>query len=257
MSLSLHSEPSLPPKKHPGERLAEYFNNFFATVTAISTLGASITFSKILQTPVAPWIDYGFSDITIQNYIAISWLCFVLDLAITSFAASALSLWRPQAIRYFGTSDSDDRRIVMWYATVVSIALYGLLVTAFVFLSLVVTAYAGPLGWVAVAFSAFFGACGIGAIVWQSPIGSKRFGIESRILASPPRPGPIRRPSFVEEDYYYKEGLIVHGHYVDDGTRRTSMAPRPISTTVPDYTMDMRRMRAIRTSGDYQYENQV
>lgn len=145
----------------------------------------------------------------------------------------------------------------MWYATVVSFALYGLLITAFVFLSLVVTAYAGPLGWIAVGFSAFFGMCGIGAIVWQSPIGSKRFGIESQVLESPQRHVPVGRPSFVENDYVYKEGLTVHGHYVDDGTRGASIVPRQISTTVPDYTVDMRRMRALRTSGGYRHEKEI
>lgn len=255
MSSSLNPGPSLPPKRHPGERLAEYFNNFFATVTGISTLGASITFSKILQTPVASWTDYGFSDVTIQKYIAISWLCFILDLAITSFAASALSLWRPQAIRYFGTSDTNDRRTVMWYATVVSIVLYGLLVTAFVFLSLVVTAYAGPLGWVAVGFSAFFGACGIGAIVWQSPISSKRFGIQAQVLGSSQNPVPDRRSSFVDHDCVYKDGLMVHEYSVGDGMG--SVAPRPLSTTVPHYTVDMRRLRAIRTSDNYRYEKET
>jgi hypothetical protein len=85
-----------PPKKHPGERLASYFDSFFKTIVGVSTFGASVTFTKIISTPVTPWIDYGYSKDTIQNYLAISWLLFILDLAVTSFAASALSLYQPQ-----------------------------------------------------------------------------------------------------------------------------------------------------------------
>jgi len=54
------------PKQHPGERLANYFDNFFKTIVATSTLGSSITFAKIVQTPVTPWIDYGYSTTSVH-----------------------------------------------------------------------------------------------------------------------------------------------------------------------------------------------
>jgi hypothetical protein len=63
-----------PPKKHSGERLPSYFDSFFKTIVGVSTFGASVTFSKIISTPVTPWIDYGFSKDNIQNYLAISWV---------------------------------------------------------------------------------------------------------------------------------------------------------------------------------------
>jgi hypothetical protein len=149
--------PAAPAKTHPGERLATYFDNFFKTIVGISTFGASLTFSKIVSTPVAPWDDYGFSKTSVQYFLSHAFLFFVLDLAITSFAGSALTLYRPQAIEWFGTNVSRERRVVMWYATVVSAVLFGLLIAAFILIALVVTAYAGPTGWLATAATVFFG----------------------------------------------------------------------------------------------------
>ncbi|KAH8807631.1 hypothetical protein F5884DRAFT_789721 [Xylogone sp. PMI_703] len=160
------------PETPPGERLANYFDNFFKTIVAIATLGSSLTFSKIIQTPVQPWHDYGFDKLTVQYYLANSWLFFILDLAITSFAASALSMWRPSAVAYFGTRNTKKRRKVLWYATLVTSVLFGLLIAAFTFLSLTIAAYVGPTGWIAVGAVTFFGMLGFGTILYQSPIGS-------------------------------------------------------------------------------------
>jgi hypothetical protein len=165
------AKPHDPPKlAHPGERLASYFENFFKTVIGIATLGASITFSKIIQTPVAPFDNFGYSKYTIQWFLAISWLLFVLALAFTSFFASLLSLYRPQAVKAFGSRVSSERRKVMWYVTLVSSLLYGLTIGAFVFVSLVVVGYAGAVGWTTVGFCVIFGVGGFGTIIYQSPI---------------------------------------------------------------------------------------
>ena len=156
--------------KHPGDRLASYFENFFRIIIGIGTLGASLTFSKIVQSPVPPFQNYGFSSRGIQYLIATSWLLFVLALALTAFFASALSLWRPQAVAAFGTTNGNERTKVLWVATGVSALLFGLAVAAFLTLALVVVAYTGAVGWVAVAFTVVFGLLGFGAIVWQSPL---------------------------------------------------------------------------------------
>lgn len=162
--------PSEPAAKHPGDRLASYFENFFRTVVGIATLGASITFAKIAQAPVVPFHDYGFSAHGVQYLLAASWLFFVLALAFTSFFASALSLWRPQAVTAFGTENSETRTKVLWLATGVSALLFALAIIAFITLSLVVVAYAGSVGWVAVAFTVVFALLGFGSIIWQSPL---------------------------------------------------------------------------------------
>lgn len=237
-----------PTKTHPGERLATYFDNFFKTIVGVATLGASVTFSKVLSQPVTPWIDYGFSTDTVQDFLAISWLLFLLDLVITSFAASALSLYHPQAVKYFGTSDSSDRRIVMWWATLVSFVLYGLLISAFTFLGLAVTAYVGRVGWVAIAFTAFFGASGVGVIIWQSPIGSKSIGDTkssdgSQTYSSEEKMNFIEGASLSGDDYAYKKGTPEKGRYTATELSRVSWAMEP---TIPPYTADLRRLRSIR-----------
>ena len=170
MASSQPADPIDPTAKHPGDRLASYFENFFRTITGVSTLGASITFSKIVQAPVTPFHYYGFDQRKIQYLISLSWLFFILALAFTSFFASALSLWRPQAVKAFGQTTGSDRVKVLWFATAVSASLFGMEAVAFITISLVVVAYTGPVGWVAVAFMTIFTVAGFGVIVWRSPL---------------------------------------------------------------------------------------
>ena len=155
---------------NPGERLASYFDNFFRAIGGISTLGASITFSKIVQTPVTPWIDYGIGADAVQFYLSISWMLFLLALVVTSSLASLLSLYRPQAIDAFATKVHKYKKRVMWAATFTSLVLILLVFASFLFISLVVVAYAGPVGWITLAATLFFGILAILGIIWQSPL---------------------------------------------------------------------------------------
>ena len=162
------------PSKPPGERLASYFENFFKTVVGISTLGASLTFSKILDfsDPNPPRFsnDFDISPKHVLNLLAISWLFFILALAFTTFFASGLSLWRPAAVKAFGTQDTKDRERVLWVASGVSAFLLALLVIAFLTLSLVVARFTGGVGWAAVAATSVVAAFGFGIIIWRSPL---------------------------------------------------------------------------------------
>lgn len=254
---------SSPTAQHPGERLAAYFDKFFTTIVGICTLGASLSFAKIVQTPVKPWVDYGVSEIAIQNYLSIAFLLLVMDLAITSAAASALSLYRVQAISYFGTADSHERRIVMWWATLVSTVLFGMLLTAFIFLSLVVTAYTGAIGWVAVAFSSLFGLGTMAVIVWQSPIGSPpvqepMIHSDESFLGypSPTKNEEITPPELADrDDYFYNDRLSNQGQYTDGGLHMGSTAPF-IDPVVPPYMADLRRLRSVRASQDSRYRRE-
>ena len=161
-----------PVPKHPGERLADYFKTMFQTLTAISTLGASLTWSKVVANPTEPFEYHGLSVTQIQYYIADAFVCFVLALFLTTLSASALSNWRPQLIRWFGVEDSHKRRIVAWWATLVSTVLIGLTIAAFIFLGIVVAGLTGTAGWIALAFTSLMAIVVLGVIVWQSPIGS-------------------------------------------------------------------------------------
>lgn len=72
----------------------------------------------------------------------------------------------------------------MWYATVVSGVLFGLLIAAFVFVALVVVAYSGPAGWCALAAVTCFGALGFGTILWESPLFRASIGSEEDTIAT-------------------------------------------------------------------------
>ncbi len=65
---------------------------------------------------------------------------------------------------------STDYEIVKWFATAVSALLFTLTIVAFLMVGLVVVAYVGPVGWVAVAFTIFFALLGYGCMIWQSPL---------------------------------------------------------------------------------------
>ena len=59
---------------------------------------------------------------------------------------------------------------MLWYASAVSAFLFGLLIAAFILISLVVVGYAGPVGWVALVFTIISALLGFGSIIWQSPL---------------------------------------------------------------------------------------
>lgn len=260
---------STPPAQHPGERLANFFDKFFTTIVGVSTLGASISFSKIVSTPVKPWVDYGHSEVSIQNNLSIAFLLLVVDLALTSAAASALSLYRPQAVNYFGMSDSHHRRVVMWWATLVSIVLFSLVFAAFIFLGLVVAAYAGPIGWVVVGFTSLFGLFVLGVIVWQSPIGSpspeevrrrhQQHQHEEETFhgfPSPEKQLELAPPGgFAGDEYFYGEETVEQDRYRDGSPTRLNNTPMMpfVDPVVPHYTADLRRLRSVRASDDSRY----
>lgn len=237
-----HTDPSS--AKHPGDRLATFFENFFRIITGVSTLGASITFSKIVQSPVTPFHSYGFSPQNIQYLISLSWLFFVLALAFTSFFASALTLWRPQAVKAFGNTTGAERVKVLWFATGVSAFLFGLEVIAFVTISLVVAAYTGPVGWVAVGFMIMFSVAGFGVIIWRSPLAWPRWvtriqsgEVDALERSMGTRSGPI------EENYGQKEG---------QGEPRLPTASKRRSSQVPAERKDDTRYNHERSiSGEY------
>jgi hypothetical protein len=251
-----------PQKVHPGERLASFFENFFRTIVGVSTLGSSLTFSKLISTPVPLWQQHSISDTNAQSYLGLSWLFFILSLAITSFCACALSLWRPLLVSQFGEKDSTERRKVMWVASAISVLLFGLLIAAFAFLGLVVAAYTGGIGWTAVAMTAVAGVIGVGCIIWQSPIGSApppdaqewydhkgdAFGVGYG--------GKDEEKLGYEESVFddraeYRTRTPKRNSYAEQGLRESfSPLPKPIAA-IPPYTEDLRMMRRIRASDEH------
>ncbi|MCJ1472381.1 hypothetical protein MMC13_001028 [Lambiella insularis] len=265
----------------PGERLASYFENFFRTIVGVSTLGASITFSQIISSPVAPRQNFGFDQVTVQWFLAIAWLFFFLALAVTSLFASLLSLYRPQAVEYFGTTTGHNRRTVMWYATFASSLLFLLAVLAFIFVGLVVVAYAGPVGWIAVGFCVTFGTFGFGFIIYRSPLFAREESWKDRrrrttdpVLAHmklhktwDEKPGSGNwgtMPNRKTDSYWQKDGTTVPQSHPARYTRRTTIDPRRYddkrhsgaSTTVSENLDEIPRVNK-SSIGDDIYEDDL
>lgn len=160
-----------------------------------------------------------------------------------------------------------------------SSVLFGLLLVAFVFVGMVIVAYAGPTGWIIISFISAFGCLGFAAIVWQSPIGSRPPDdsnlrdswreSESDLDSLEKERRDPRRPRYTGDGYEYEDGRAYedrrgYGHvskeseetrveerYLEDGLSRRGTLMRPQSVAVPEYTSDLRMIRQLKTSGEY------
>ncbi|EPS38930.1 hypothetical protein H072_7328 [Dactylellina haptotyla CBS 200.50] len=144
------------------------FQTFISFVFSISIFGAS-TFAIILGEMTDPadiWKPDSppFSLPQVRNFLAISWLCFILSIAVAAYSSSILTIFRQRANHIYEKS---------WYKTwdvyglIASAILHLLLVMAFLFLSVALVAYVGTVGWVAVGFSAGAGVFVLGLTAYQ------------------------------------------------------------------------------------------
>jgi hypothetical protein len=128
-----------------------WWDSFSKGIIGISTFGASITFSVILTDlpdPVAvrqlspsklsSKVHFGREDV--RKFLSLSWLMFVLGLGFA--IVSQIKLQRSST---YGTG-------LHWF----EITLNGLILSAFMFLSLSVSAYVPEVGFAGVGFIAFF-----------------------------------------------------------------------------------------------------
>jgi len=149
-----------PMAQHPGASVATFFNGLFTTIIGISTLGASITFSYVLSnntsTPLST--DPVFKVAQIQEFLAISWLLFLLALANASLGSTVLTFFKDHWIQdWDGMNGKTSQFEVQMYAFVAAGLMGALIIAAFVLLSLVVVAYSAIVGWIALGFTAFYG----------------------------------------------------------------------------------------------------
>jgi len=157
--------------KHEGKSVVTFFNGLFQTIIAISTLGTSVTFSFILSTDSElsrPEAYYDQSQVA--TFLAISWLLFLLALAFGSLCSTLLTFFKAHWIRdWDGEHGRISQREVQLYAVLASGLLGGLVIGAFIFLCLVVVAYSPVVGWIALAFTGWFGLVILLSILWQVP----------------------------------------------------------------------------------------
>ncbi|KAK3689063.1 hypothetical protein B0T22DRAFT_440569 [Podospora appendiculata] len=124
------------------EQSVAEFQTFISFIFSVSIFGAS-TFAVIVRT-----------------FLAVSWLCFILSLAVAGYSSSLLFIWRQRAAaagqegpRAHGDEARAWEKSWDWVGIPASVLLHLLLVTAFLFLSMAMVAYVGAVGWVAVGCS--------------------------------------------------------------------------------------------------------
>lgn len=165
-----HLQEIRPMAKHSGSSVVTFFTGLFQTMIAISTLGTSVTFSFILSnTELANPTAY-YQQGQVVTFLAISWLLFLLNLAFASLGSTLLTFFKAHWVRdWDGEHGPTSQLEVQFYAVLVSGLLGGLIVGAFVFLCLVVVAYSPVVGWIALAFTGWFGLVITVSVFWQIP----------------------------------------------------------------------------------------
>ncbi len=159
-----------PMTHHSPESVSAWFNGFFTTVIGISTLGASITFNYILSSPASPNPKGHFNVGHIQLFLGISWLLFLLALAFASLGSTILTFFKDHWKKdWNGEHGVKSQRDVQLYATFTTAVLGALVIAAFLFLCLVVTAYSPIVGWVALGFTSLFGVVILIGVMFQFP----------------------------------------------------------------------------------------
>lgn len=157
--------------KHSGESVATFFNGLFTTIIGIATLGASITFSYVLQpSSNSPPYTHDFHPHTIQLFLGISWLLFLLALAFASSFSTLLTFFKSHWKQdWDGLNGKTSQVTAQWYAVIASATMGGLTIGAFVCLCLVVVGYQPIIGWIALGFTSCFGLLITVSVLYQCP----------------------------------------------------------------------------------------
>lgn len=148
-SLSFSSHNARQPQAQASElatQALDSLQNFLPLIIGITIFGAS-TFASLvsqLDKPVSR-----FSLTTVRTFMAIAWILFIVALGVAMFGVTII---KPGPT---GAMQKSSLELLVKVARLVKMACQLLVIVAFLFLSLVVIAYAGPVGWVAVGLTAF------------------------------------------------------------------------------------------------------
>lgn len=141
------------PRDNGGARIVEWFDKLFSSIGIMASLGAGFTFTVILAPPETLQNEDNFSRSTVNTFVAISWLCFVLDLAVVSALAQLFHFFaKDKIIPKYNERDARTHR----HLILVSCLVQGLVLAGFLFASLAVTAFSKDVGWTAVTFTGLF-----------------------------------------------------------------------------------------------------
>ncbi|KAE9370060.1 hypothetical protein N431DRAFT_426528 [Stipitochalara longipes BDJ] len=115
--------------------------NFLPLIIGITIFGAS-TFASLVSQLDEPVCR--FSLATVRTFMAIAWILFIVALGVAMFGVAIIKPGPTGSIR------KPSLEFLVKAARVVKMFCQLLVIAAFLFLSLVVVAYAGPVGWAAV-----------------------------------------------------------------------------------------------------------
>lgn len=141
-----------PPSDISSPEVIRSFEGFLSFVLSLSIFGASI-FAIIVSEIANPnelSPNPRFTRKTVRTLLGIAWLLFVLALAIVAVSMSVLAYHREHSTTGFnGLWRHKWERLGLVASSLIQLSV----IAAFLFLSLVLVAYAGTVGWVAVALS--------------------------------------------------------------------------------------------------------
>jgi hypothetical protein len=142
------------------------FEGFLSFVLSLSIFGAStfaIVVSEIANpSEVSP--DARFTRETVRSFLGIAWLLFIVALGIVAVSMSLLAYKREHPTAGFeSTRKQKWERLGLVASSLIQVSV----ITAFLFLSLVLVAYTEAVGWVAVALSSIAAAFAIVSLAAQ------------------------------------------------------------------------------------------
>jgi hypothetical protein len=137
-----------------------WIESLFPATLALASFGGSITFS-VIPSQLEPSHNSRIGEQKVRNFLALAWLFFALALATASAGQLVLSFHRDVVKDSFDKKSTGTlkrmQKLAVWFLCwfPVSLLLQVLILLAFLFLSLVIAAYAPAVGWVAVGFTSF------------------------------------------------------------------------------------------------------
>lgn len=151
-----------------GEMTVKWLENLMPSVITVATLGASITFTVIVQQLPPP--QY-WSIEMLRTLLSISWLLFVLSLGLASAGSLILAFHRKPLVGYYNRKEKEWPRqgsapSALWkkpgywlactFKEPFTLVLLLCMLSAFFFLALVVFAYSRNVGIAALIFVSLF-----------------------------------------------------------------------------------------------------
>jgi hypothetical protein len=155
-----------PPVTLP-ERIVNYARtSFLAATLAVGTVGASITFTIIVQDISDPGSDSRFTKKEVKTLLAIAWVLFVAAIALTNFFASWFVVYHEEI-----QAALKEQTYTRWhvFGVIMALGIQLELVGAFLCLELALLAYVEPVGWFAVSMTVVYGAMTVVFIVRKTP----------------------------------------------------------------------------------------